>query len=263
MFYSTLKRVLINNKMKTIALQQAHDTDGEIIRKHVMQYGLSVVIHEATDYMPSFAYSIGLWKNYQHPEIIAFGLTEETLHVIISIAAEQVQEGKPLQTGQDYDLFFDRFKATFITVDPAYIGSYYFREAVSYYHTAAFPVQQLVWVDRHNRYPWEEGFEAEFIYKQPLLDRNTDFQFREPADLKGITTRAWAQEGAPILQVVHEEDGNWKFLTPDYTTEDITTAPLKELLQKDHTLNEVFNLGYGEAAQRSFVGGPWVRVMAG
>jgi hypothetical protein len=45
----------------------------------IEKYGLSVIIIEATEYLPSFAYSIGLWQKFSHPEIICFGLTTKTL----------------------------------------------------------------------------------------------------------------------------------------------------------------------------------------
>lgn len=35
----------------------------EKINSDIDKYGFSVILIEATDYLPSFAYSIGLWKN--------------------------------------------------------------------------------------------------------------------------------------------------------------------------------------------------------
>lgn len=47
-------------------------------RSDIEQYGLSVICIEKTDYLPGFAYSIGLWQKYRHPEIISFALTVKT-----------------------------------------------------------------------------------------------------------------------------------------------------------------------------------------
>jgi hypothetical protein len=33
------------------------------------------------------------------------------------------------------------------------------------------------------------------------------------------------------------------------------------LILQDKTLNEIFNLDYGEAAKREFIGGQWIRNM--
>lgn len=63
----------------------------------------------------------------------------------------------------------------------------------------------------------------------------------------------------PILRVVHEMDGDWQFLTGDQMPEDIKIVALEELVLKDKTLNDVFNLGYGEAAEREYIGDKWTR----
>ncbi|HKG07032.1 MAG TPA: hypothetical protein VKB19_11265 [Pedobacter sp.] len=41
--------------------------------------------------------------------------------------------------------------------------------------------------------------------------------------------------------------------------EDIQIVALEQLILHDNTLNEVFDLQYGWAAERDFLGGPWTR----
>lgn len=41
--------------------------------------------------------------------------------------------------------------------------------------------------------------------------------------------------------------------------EDIKIVALKELVFRDLTLNQIFDLEYGEEAKRDFVGGQWTR----
>ncbi len=41
-----------------------HDGQTE---SNIEKYGLTVIILEATEYLPAFAYSIGLWKTFKHP----------------------------------------------------------------------------------------------------------------------------------------------------------------------------------------------------
>lgn len=135
----------------------------------------------------------------------------------------------------------------------------YFGAALNYYDTTKFPAFQLVWTDRNDKFPWETDFEEEFVYKQPLLDRNAGFKFREVRNLATFTTRQWIEENKPILHVVHDDDGDWQFLTSDQMPNDIKIVALEELVLRDNTLNEIFNLGYGEEAQREFVGGKWTR----
>ena len=57
-------------------------------------------------------------------------------------------------------------------------------------------------------------------------------------------------ENKPILRVFHDDDGDWQFLTGDQMPEDIKIVALEQLTIKDRTLNEVFDLEYGEEAER-------------
>ena len=225
---------------------------------NIEKYGLTVIIIEATEYLPSFAYSIGLWKKFRHPEIICFGLTTKTLHALINNAADLVKNGQIIETNKTYEDIFENSKAAFIKVDSRNVSDY-FGTAIDYYDTKDFPALQLVWTDRKNKFPWENDFEEEFIYRQPLLDRNADFKFREAKNLATFTTRQWIEQHKPILRVIHDTDGDWQFLTGDQMPEDIKIVGLEQLVLRDKTLNEVFDLEYGEEANRDFVGEKWTR----
>ena len=224
----------------------------------IEKFGLQVIMIKSTDYMPSFSYSIGLWKNYKHPEIICFGLSQDLGHAIINDVAEFIKNGESIQTSKSYLEIFKNGKATFLKVETNNIEGY-FKVAISYYGNEKFPAIQLIWTDRNDKFPWEEGFEEEFIYKQPLLDRNVDFKYRESKNLATFTTRQWLEQQKPILRVVHDYDGDWQFLTGDQMPNDIKLVALEELISRDKTLNEVFDLEYGEEAEREIVGGEWTR----
>ena len=88
-----------------------------------------------------------------------------------------------------------------------------------------------VWADRNDKFPWEEGFEEVFRYKQPLLDRNAEFKFREPANLCVFTSRQHLEENKPILYVVQDHDGDWQFVTGDLVTpEDRRVVVLEQMV---------------------------------
>lgn len=229
----------------------------EQTKSDIENFGLSVIIIEATDYLPSFAYSIGLWQKFNHPEIICFGLRTQTLHTIINDVADLIKNGQVIQAGKTYDNIFENSKTEFLNVDKRNLGDY-FGTAIDFYNSKDFQALQLVWTDRNDKFPWEKGFEEDFIYKQPLLDRNADFKFREPKNLGIFTTRQWLELDKPILRVVHDTDGDWQFLTGDQLPEDVKLVALEQMLIKDRTLNEVFDLDYGEEAEREFVGGEWI-----
>ncbi|MCQ4035080.1 DUF4262 domain-containing protein [Kaistella montana] len=230
----------------------------EQIQSDIEKFGLSVIIIEATDYLPSFAYSIGLWQKFNHPEIICFGLRTQTLHTIINDVADLIKNGQVIQAGKTYDNIFENSKSEFLNVDKRNLGDY-FGTAIDFYNSKNFQALQLVWTDRNDKFPWETDFEEDFIYKQPLLDRNADFKSREAKNLGIFTTRQWLELDKPILRVVHDTDGDWQFLTGDQMPEDVKLVALEQMVIKDRTLNEVFDLDYGEEAEREFVGGEWTR----
>jgi hypothetical protein len=61
---------------------------------NVQKFGLQVIIVSSTRYLPAFAYSIGLWETYGHPEIICFGLPNDLGHEIINDVAEIIKAVK-------------------------------------------------------------------------------------------------------------------------------------------------------------------------
>jgi len=246
-----------NNEHKCI------DKDELLIRtkNNIEKFGLQVIMVSATDYLPSFAYSIGLYKIYKHPEIICFGLSNDLVHAIINDVADLIKNGEKIELSKNYDNIFKDSKAEFLKVDERNIDNY-FGAAINFYETSKFPALQLVWTDRNDRFPWEENFENKFLHDQPLLDRNSEFKFREAKNLGIFATRQWLELHKPILRVVHDIDGDWQFLTGDQMPEDIKLVALEQMILKDKTLNEVFDLDYGQAADREFIGGKWTKTKA-
>lgn len=225
---------------------------------NIEKFGLQVIMVASTNYSPSFAYSIGLTRTYNHPEVICFGLPNDLGHEIINDVAELIRNGAEIESGKIYTEIFNNSKAMFLNIDEKNIDDY-FGAGQNYYKNENFNALQLVWTDRNNKFPWEENFEEEFLYIQPLLDRNTDFKFNEPKNLTTFTTQQGLEERKPILRVVHDSDGDWQFLTRDFFSDDIKTVSLEEILISDRTLNEVFDLEYGEEAERKSIGGKWTR----
>lgn len=230
----------------------------ENTKLNIKKFGLQVIMVSATNYSPSFAYSIGLWETYKHPEIICFGLPDKLGHEVINVVAEIIKQRGTINIGEYSTDIFKDSRAAFVKVDKRNIDDY-FVVALEHYGNEQFEAIQLIWTDRNDKFPWEENFEEEFLHSQPLLDRNADFKFREARNLATFTTRQWLEFQKPILRVVHDHNGDWQFLTGDQMPEDIKIVALEELVLQDKTLNEVFDLDYGEAAERDSIGGEWVK----
>ena len=233
----------------------------EQTKTNIARYGLQVIMVSGSDYSPSFAYSIGLFETYKQPEIICFGLPDKLGHEIINDVAELMKKGETIKTHITYDTIFMDSRAEFLHVDDRNIDDY-FGAALNYYATTKFPAIQLLWTDTNDKFPWEENFEERFLHDQPLLDRNVEFKFREAKNLGIFTTRQWLELDKPILRVVHDIDGDWQFLTGDQMPDDIRLVALEQMVNRDKTLNEVFDLDYGYSMDRDFIGGEWTKTKA-
>ena len=115
----------------------------------------------------------------------------------------------------------------------------------------------MVWTDTENNFPWDEKFDPNFKFRQPLLDRDTDFRFFEEKNLNVFTTEQ-ALAGESVLYVYHDIDGDWQFHTnDDPDLDDAKIVCLKDIVAMDPSLNEVHNLKLGWCAFRKDINSAW------
>lgn len=223
--------------------------DKQIIDSNIQLYGCHLVLIETNGYLPSFVYSIGLYQKFGHPEIICFGLKTNIACRLINHACDLIKEGIVLQNNIRYSQFLQDYEIQFLSVSKDYYRNYV-GNAGSYYGNFNFPLIQLLWPDKQHCFPWDIEFNSDWKYKQPLLDRNTNFKFYEERNL-GVYTTKQVLEGDPILFVYHNEDGDWQFHTSaESNLADARLIGLEEILQLDPSINDLFDLGYGQSAWR-------------
>ncbi len=125
------------------------------------------VYPDAPSTEPSFVYSIGLWYNFQHPEIICLGLSPQVGGLLINSYAARVAAGEVVPVGEaisgeladDYLLQFRQCGE---------IAQRDYTCWASWFNgTRQYPVLQLIWQDKAHRWPWEPGFHP--AAAQPLL----------------------------------------------------------------------------------------------
>ena len=68
----------------------------------------------AGDGEPAFAYSLGLFENFNHPEISLFGLDLDTMHTLINDVGELVRSGQRFDAGDTSDRLLDGFTVGFL-----------------------------------------------------------------------------------------------------------------------------------------------------
>ena len=172
-------------------------------------------------------------------------------------ACDLIKSGKSLTTNKPYAGFLEGYAIQFLAVDKKYYGDYVGYAGWFYDMTFDFPLLQLVWTDKQHKYLWEDAFNPDWKFKQPLLDRNTDFKFYEERSIGVYTTRQ-AFDGDPILYVYHNEDGNWQFhtcLEPDLN--DAQLVCLEHITNMDPTINDLYHLQFGWWAWRDNKESKW------
>jgi hypothetical protein len=129
----------------------------EIVLENVREHGCHVMMIEADEDGPAFAYSIGLAATPEQSELICFGLRTETMHVLINEMRARMAKGERFSDGERVS---DLIKGYDCVLKKVQLGRY--REYLGYarwFHDGdGFDVLQIVWPDKQHRFPWDENY---------------------------------------------------------------------------------------------------------
>jgi hypothetical protein len=137
----------------------------------VREHGCHLMSVFGTESTQPFTYSIGLFLNYEHPEIIVFGLPGNKAGPIINGVRDLVQAGTRFDAGSTSDEILQRHSVTFLEVEDEQYGDH-LGFALWFYRSLlpeTFPCLQLVWPDKKGLFPWQRDFDGSLKDLQPLL----------------------------------------------------------------------------------------------
>lgn len=121
---------------------------------------------------PEWAYSVGLFQAFQHPEIVIFGLPPDLMHSLINDIGAGIRKRGSITLGQRCDAYLEGVDVEFRPVDsrwaPPLLG-----QACWYYGNDDFPAIQCCWPDMENNLPWDSGYNQQLNDRQPLLFQPT------------------------------------------------------------------------------------------
>jgi hypothetical protein len=132
------------------------DADPRITRASadVQKHGWHVVKVMADESGPAFAYSIGLYETFKHPEVLLFGFELDLMHLIINNVGFEFRNGKRYGPDQQDDDILDDYDVEFKTVLPRFFDELV-GTALDYYGGPVFRVLQCVLPDKAHRFPWD------------------------------------------------------------------------------------------------------------
>lgn len=136
------------------------------IAGQVAEHGWHLTAVLPSNGRPGWAYSVGLWHTFRHPEVAIFGLPPGR-NGLVNVAAEVVREGRQLTPGGVLSEVLIGYPMSLRLADPAW--SELFPGLAEFYSASPVPVVQLVWPDQDGRFPWDRGFDECFRESQPLL----------------------------------------------------------------------------------------------
>lgn len=144
-----------------------HDKD-VLLRREEHGWFVNMIAEDSEG--PGFAYSFGLYEEFQHPEIIIFGLDSAIMHEVINCTGDLVRKGARYGDGDVTGELLEGYNCAFRQVNPLQ-----YREtcnwAVWFYGDSEFPVLQLFWPDKRGRFPWDEEFTESLRDLQPDLSK--------------------------------------------------------------------------------------------
>ena len=134
----------------------------------IEQYGVHIVHVLAEGDAPGFGFSIGLYHNFQHPEILIIGLQQELIHSIINDMAEEIKKGKTYYAYSYSPDILEGFECYFTKVNPLYYKQY-LGYAHWFYKGDDFPVLQCIYPTVKGIYPWQDNWPERLKQVQPIL----------------------------------------------------------------------------------------------
>jgi hypothetical protein len=142
--------------------------DEKQLLKDVYEEGVHIVHVPHSEDGPAFSATIGLWFHFDQPEVIVFGMPEDVAGDLLNSVADAADEGKRFKHGENHTDLLVGYPVKFLDVPSESIAEY-LGSAQWAYGDAEFAVVQLIWPDKQQRWPWQEGVRDGFRDSQPIL----------------------------------------------------------------------------------------------
>ena len=133
---------------------------------NIKKHGLHVMHVFGDEKNPPFSYSVGLFENYLHPEIVIIGLKYELAHVLLNNMAHEIKNGKTFTAKEFHEGVLDDFLCYFGEV-PKTEYKNHVGWAIWFYEGYDFPLVQCVYPTVKGKFAWEKDFpeDARFFCK--------------------------------------------------------------------------------------------------
>jgi len=139
------------------------------VLENVDEHGCHIAFVREYKGLAPFAYSVGLYHNFHHPEIFISGLPIDVMTRALNGLAETIRAGGMYDAGFDYPELVRGTACRFHLMQNHW-QLLFMDVALWFYDTHDFPVLQCVWSDEQRNFPWSALFRGERA--QPWLFRD-------------------------------------------------------------------------------------------
>lgn len=128
---------------------------------------------------PSFAYSTGIYKSYDKPELLVIGLNTKSAAKLVNLYGAKIKTSKfSYESGNFYSDFLDDWDV-YMTDANSKAKTEYTLSSQWYYNGVEFPLMQCVWPSVKGFWPWDQNAWEDNKSSQPLFGeppKETRFQ---------------------------------------------------------------------------------------
>lgn len=144
--------------------------DAKVLREiHTDGWQITGVLAREQNKGPDFAYSIGLFHSFGHPEIILFGLPIDVCMRAVNVMGIDIRKGMHFLPGGTYNrILSPPHLCSFREVDRRHYQDHV-GYALWFYETDPFPLMQCFWSDEDGHFPWDPECRPYVREGQPLL----------------------------------------------------------------------------------------------
>lgn len=123
----------------------------------------------------NFAYTVGLWRTFGHPELLVMGLPQGVGGRLVNARGHLVKNGDRFQSGTIRHQLLTEYPAAFIDAPYERYGDYALSVEWFYGHhleqEEPAPLMQLIWSSKTEppRFPWDPDYPNDPYHEQILL----------------------------------------------------------------------------------------------
>lgn len=118
---------------------------------------------------PAHAFTVGLFRSFDHPEVIVFGPAPMDLEEIVEALGERVRHGERFEEGAIATGLLPGRPVVFRRVAARHYPAW-LAHAAWYHGGLRFPAVQCVWPDAAGNFPWDRWYPRALRLQQPVLD---------------------------------------------------------------------------------------------